>query len=178
MNHFGLKNFLKYIIILFLVNITVSQSEESTFPPKIKVLDKTYKLIGSGLLEYSIFKIDVYRMAFYKALKSDCSLLKIIYEMDIEKKISNEGWYEGIKRNLKKEFINYKKELQWLKEKTPDLKEKDQLIILRKNDMGFLIVNEKIIAKTQDRKISKLLHLPWLGPHPVDEELKKNLLGQ
>ncbi|MDC0254592.1 chalcone isomerase family protein [Bacteriovoracales bacterium] len=171
---------MKYIIIFifFLISITRNHATETSFPSTIKVLNKTYKLIGSGLLEYSIFKIDVYKIAFYKSLKSDCSLLKIIYEMDIEKNISNEGWKEGLKKNLKKEYDLYKKELKWIKEKTPNLKEKDQLIILRKNNMGLFIVNKKIIAKTKEKNISKLLHLPWLGPNPIDEDLKKSLLGQ
>ena len=98
--------------------------------------------------------------------------------MDIEKNISNEGWKEGLKKNLKKEYDLYKKELKWIKEKTPNLKEKDQLIILRKDNMGLFIVNKKIIAKTEEKNISKLLHLPWLGPNPIDEDLKKSLLGQ
>ena len=97
--------------------------------------------------------------------------------MDIEKKISNEGWEQGLKKNLKKEYGLYKKELKWIKEKTPDLKEKDQLIILRKDNMGLFIVNKKIVAETKEKNISKLLHLPWLGPNPIDEALKKSLLG-
>jgi hypothetical protein len=129
--------------------------------------------MGSGLLEYSFFKIDLYEISYYKTKSGHSSFLKLIYKRDIKKNVSNQGWEEGLKENAS----THVKEILWIKQQTPDLKENDQLIILVDGEKGFIILNNKIKAQTNDKKISRLLHLPWIGPYPVDEDLKKNLLG-
>ena len=103
---------MKKIIFLFLffnsISFLVSKAE-ATFTPTISIQNKEYKLVGQSLLEYSFFKIDVYWISYYKSSKHNSSLLKIIYARDIEKDVSNQGWDEGLKKNLKEKFSSYKK---------------------------------------------------------------------
>ena len=168
----------KIYLLLFLASFfTFNLKSNVTFPKKISVLNNDYKLIGHSLLEYSIFKIDIYWISYYRGLKDNYSLLKIIYARDIEKDVSNQGWHQGFKNNLKENFVSYKKEISWLKSKTPDFKKNDTLILLKEGKVGYLIHNGVIKAKTDDRRILELLHLPWIGPIPVDKDLKSNLLG-
>lgn len=171
---------MKKIIFLFLFFNSLSffvSKAEATFTPTISILNKEYKLVGKSLLEYSFFKIDVYWVSYYKSSKSNHSLLKFVYARDIKKDVSNQGWSESLKENLKEKFSSYKKEIAWLQSKTPDFKEKDVLVILKEGSTGFIIHNGVVKAKTKDKKILELLHLPWIGPAPINDELKSNLLG-
>ncbi|MBG08697.1 MAG: hypothetical protein CME68_08060 [Halobacteriovoraceae bacterium] len=171
---------MKKTIFLFLffnsLSLFVSKAE-ATFTPTISILNKEYKLVGHSLLEYSFFKIDVYWISYYKSSKNNNSLLKFIYARDIEKDVSNQGWSESLKNNLKGKFSSYKKEIAWLHSKTPDFKENDILVLLKEGPMGFIIHNGVIKAKTNNKRILELFHLPWIGPKPIDEDLKSNLLG-
>ena len=172
---------MKKIIFLFLLLNSISflvSKAEATFTKTISILNKEYKLVGHSLLEYSFFKLDVYWISYYKSSTNNRSLLKIIYARDIEKDISNQGWDEGLKNNLKDKFSSYRKEITWLKSKTPNFKEKDVLVLLKEESNGFIIHNGNIIAKTNDKRVLELFHLPWIGPIPIDEELKSNLLGK
>ena len=172
---------MKKIIFLFLffnsISFLVSKAE-ATFTPTIFIQNKEYKLVGQSLLEYSFFKIDVYWISYYKSSRHNSSLLKIIYARDIEKDVSNQGWDEGLKKNLKEKISSYKKEIIWLKSKTPDFKENDVLLLLKEGSTSFIIHNGVVKAKTNNKRILELLHLPWIGPVPIDEELKSNLLGK
>ena len=172
---------MKKIIFLFILLNSISflvSKAEATFTKTISILNKEYKLVGHSLLEYSFFKLDVYWISYYKSSKSNQSLLKIIYARDIERDVSNKGWDESLKNNLKDKFSSYKKEIAWLKSKTPNCKENDVLVLLKEESSGFIIHNGTIIATTNDKRVLELFHLPWIGPIPIDEELKSNLLGK
>ena len=102
---------MKKIIFLFILLNSISflvSKAEATFTKTISILNKEYKLVGHSLLEYSFFKLDVYWISYYKSSKSNQSLLKIIYARDIERDVSNKGWDESLKNNLKDKFSSYK----------------------------------------------------------------------
>ncbi len=154
------------LLVLILINPKLSMASPQG----------SMKLIGKAMLEFSIFKIDVYEISYYKNLKGQ-EKLELVYQRDIKKEHSILGWKKGMEPLLKKK-VELKKKFQWLLDHTIELKEKDKFTILRdKNFEVILLKNEKVIAKIIDKDIYKMSFYPWLGEIPVDEDLKKKLLG-
>lgn len=139
----------------------------------LKAFASDYQMVGTYLLEYSIFKIDVYQISYFKNEVGEKLVLD--YKTDVKRKYSQEGWKVGLKHFLEEE--KYKIKTQWLIENTVDVKSGDQLSIVRKQDSIEIYKNNELVAKTQDADIAKLAFEPWLGERPVSEELKKALLN-
>lgn len=137
-------------------------------------LGSEYKQVGTYLLEYSIFKIDVYQISYFKADKAEKLLLD--YKVDVKKEHSLEGWKVGLKHKLDKKEIQEK--AQWLFDHTVDMKKGDQFSLIKENGSLELYRNSKLIGKTNDPAVMDLAFEPWLGEKPVDEKLKAALLGK
>lgn len=133
-----------------------------------------FKLIGTYLLEYSIFKIDIYQISYFEGDKSQKLLLD--YKTDVEKKYSIEGWKLGLKEKLTDK--NLEPKIQWLFDHTVDLVKGDKLSIVKSTNSLEIYKNEVLVGKTNDPLIIGLAFEPWLGEKPVDEKLKLALLGK
>jgi hypothetical protein len=133
-----------------------------------------FKLIGKFLLEYSIFKIDVYEISYFKASDGSEKLV-LDYKRDVEKKYSIKGWEEGLKYKLKDRA--YTEKAKWLLNNTIDLKEGDKFSVIKNKSKVTLQKNEIEIATIKDPLIAELAFEPWLGNVPVSMELKNSLLG-
>ncbi len=133
-----------------------------------------YKLVGSYLLEYSIFKVDVYKISYYKAKEAEKLVLD--YKRDVEKKYSIEGWKVGFKDKLSDKALLPK--IQWLIENTVDLKKGEKLSLIKTNSHLEILKDDILVAKTSDPMIMAIAFEPWLGEKPVSEDLKIALLGK
>ena len=109
-----LKIFVSFLIALSFINGSAAE----------------YKMLGTYLLEYSIFKIDVYQISYFKSGTSEKLVLD--YKTGVEKKYSLEGWKVGLKHKLDQKV--YQDKAQWLFDHTVDVSSGDKLIILRNND--------------------------------------------
>lgn len=134
------------------------------------------KLVGSALLEYSIFKFDVYEIAYYKSPTLKLEQMVLTYKMDISKEISIKGWKEGFKQILK-ERPQYQNNIKWILKNTKDLKANDVFKITKFENKVTFEINQKIIASTIDPIISKIILSPWIGETPLDQDLKNKLLN-
>lgn len=134
------------------------------------------KLIGRALLEYSIFKIDVYKLSYFKH-KSGAEELLFEYKMDVKREYSKEGWVKTL-APLVKNDSKLKEKVKWLYDTTVGVKEGDKLSLLRFNNEVKITKNSKLIAKIKDKDISKLVFYPWLGEKPMSEDMKEKLLGK
>lgn len=133
-------------------------------------------LIGKALLEYSIFKIDVYEASYYKG---DDSLeeLHLDYKRDVIRKHSIAGWEKGFEPIIKKD-PSMKDKLQWVMDKTIDYDKGDLVILQRKGEQVKILRNDKIIAETKDAVVASYLFAPWIGEEPIDDDIKEKLLGK
>ncbi|GAB4419904.1 MAG: hypothetical protein OHK0056_30220 [Bacteriovoracaceae bacterium] len=132
-----------------------------------------YKQVGTYLLEYSIFKIDVYQITYFKNGQSE--KLELVYKTDVKKKYSQEGWRVGLKHLIDQEDM--KEKINWLLDNSVDVKSGDKLSIIKTDDRVQLFKNDILLAQVQDKVIARLAFEPWLGEKPVSEELKKSLLN-
>jgi hypothetical protein len=151
----------------FLFTITILASND-------RVSANEYQFIGKFLLEYSIFKIDVYEISYYKSPNGSEKLL-LDYQMDVKKKYSQQGWTVGLK--FKTIIPKYKTKAQWLLDNTIDLLKGDKLSIIKNKFKVTLLKNDKLVATIIDPIIAELAFEPWLGTNPVSLELKNSLLG-
>lgn len=133
------------------------------------------KLIGRGLLEYSIFKIDIYEVSYYKNLENHTKL-SLDYKIDVKKEYSLEGWKVGLENNIK-DLTKYKDQINWINQHTTTIKKGDRFSIEIKDDIVTLHLNNKIIASKKDKLLAKIILLPWIGPNPVDQKLKNKILA-
>lgn len=165
------KVFLSLIITSFSANVMATD-----FQPNLNLKGDQYKLSGSALLEYGIFGIDIYKIAYYQATPEK-SLMILHYERDIAKKYSIEGWKAGFVKNV--DMTQYQEAINWFYENTPDIKKGDRLFLLKNiqnnTNQVAIIHNDKLVAKASGEKLAKLIHIPWIGPKPVDEGIKKKL---
>ncbi|MCO4794854.1 MAG: fatty acid desaturase [Bacteriovoracaceae bacterium] len=151
----------KLFIFILLVSFSVSAQEK--------------KLIGKALLEYSFLKIDVYEISYYKG-KNDYEEIVLDYKINVKRKHSQEGWKVGLKPTLEKNGIT-EEQVSWVYQNTVDLKKGDKLSLIKQKNKVTLLKNNETIASIEDKVIAKLIHYPWIGETPIDEKLKKSLLG-
>ena len=131
-------------------------------------------LIGKGLLEYSVFKVDIYEISYHKG-KDNLAELRLNYKIDVKEKYSVKGWEKGLESVLKQDPTLSSK-VSWIYKNTVDFVKGDELTIRKNNAEVTLLKNGSVFAHTIDEQIAKIIFLPWIGPDPVDNELKKQLL--
>lgn len=132
------------------------------------------KLIGTHLAEFSIFKIDIYQISYYKGGK-DLEEMRLDYKTNVKRKYSIMGWEEGLKHILK-EKPEYKSKYDWIVAQVVDLKKGDLYVIRKEKNTVSMLKNGKLLAKIEDEAIASLVYEPWIGSKPVDDKLKKDLL--
>ena len=130
---------------------------------------------GKALIEVTIFKIDVYEASYRTSKRLDTKLLELTYLMDVERKLSLKGWKEGFKPLDKKV---YKEAISWVEENTNDMKKGDVFSMLIDNKKVSLFHNGRFLASSTDPNVVKIIHFPWLGEKPLDEDIKNKLLGK
>lgn len=133
------------------------------------------KLKGTALLEYSIFGIDIYQISYYSD-ENDHQEMLLEYKRDVAKKYSIEGWNVGLKSELDRSPTSEKK-IQWILDHTKNVKEGDKFLIKKVKDQVSFWLNGKKIAQTRDSYLSNIIFSPWIGPNPIDQDLKQKLLG-
>lgn len=132
-----------------------------------------FKLIGSALLEFSLFKIDVYKISYYRSASEEKLVLD--YLKDVKKKYSIMGWEKGLEHAIEKN-PDKKKKFQWIYDNVVDLKKGDSFAMLKNKSELTFFKNGKKTASTKDPFIKKIIFDPWLGEKPVSDEIKKKLL--
>ena len=132
------------------------------------------KLVGTALAEFSIFKIDVYQISYFKG-KSGHEEMVLDYKTNVKKKYSIMGWEEGLEHVLKAK-PEYKPKYDWIIGQVVDLKKGDKFVIRKNAEKVSMLKNDKLIGEITDPIIASLVFEPWIGSKPVDKDLKKKLL--
>ena len=84
------------------------------------------------------------------------------------------GWEEGLKSFSDPRYQN---SIQWILETTPDVKKGDRLIFETKGNITSVKLNGILLEQTDQEHAATLILAPWIGVAPIDEEVKKKLLG-
>ncbi|NOZ02923.1 MAG: hypothetical protein GXP54_13700 [Deltaproteobacteria bacterium] len=96
------------VVVLFPALATALTVEGTTYPPTVKLEGHLLRLVGAGLREKTIFKVDVYTMAVY-AENRTCDHLKLInadeakmIRMDFVRHVSGKKMMATMKDNFAK----------------------------------------------------------------------------
>ena len=132
------------------------------------------KLVGTALAEFSIFKIDVYQISYYRGENGE-EEIHLDYKRDVKKKYSIMGWEEGLEPILK-DKPEFKAKYNWIINQVVDLKEGDLYVIRKNKDKVTMLKNNSLIGEVKDSVIASLVFEPWIGKTPVDTDIKAKLL--
>ena len=158
-----------------------------TVPDTVSVEGKTLKLNGAGLRK-KLGVVKVYVLALYTETPSKDAAFIISSDqvkclrMTLRRSVGGariaESIAEGFERNSKTQMTALQSRLDRLARMIPDLKEDDEVVLTCVPGTGT-----RITALGTDRGViegrdfADALLSVWLGPNPVQEDLKKALLG-
>jgi len=155
--------------------------------PDTDVVDgKTLKLNGAGVRKKVIFKVYAAGLYLEKSSHDAAAVisanelkgirLHILRSLKGEK--VSEAISEGFERNSKEQLPKLAARLEKLKQMIPDVSENDLILFAFLPDKGVRVTVRGTDRGTiEGRDFADALLSVWLGPNPVQEDLKKALLG-
>jgi hypothetical protein len=157
-----------------------------TLPDSTTVEGKTLKLNGMGLRTKAIFKVYVGGLYLETPSKDAAAVvssdqvkrmtLSLLRGLDGSK--ITEAISEGFEKNSKAQMGALKERLDRLNGMIPNVEKGDQIVLTYVPGKGTMVAAknlEKGVIEGKD--FADALFAVWLGPNPVQEDLKKGLLG-
>lgn len=157
-----------------------------TMPDTDTIEGKTLKLNGLGLRKKAIFKVYVAGLYLENSSKDSAAILasneiksmRLHILRGLKGKQVSDAIVEGFERNSKSELPKLKSRLDKFAAMIPDVEEGDQIVMTWLPDKGTKITVRGTDRGTiEGRDFADALFAVWLGPAPVQEDLKKALLG-
>jgi chalcone isomerase-like protein len=147
---------------------------------------KTVKLNGAGLRKKVVFKVYVGGLYLENPSKDAATVIssdqikrmQLSVLRSLSTKQITEAIEEGFEKNSKAQMGALKPRLEKLKSMIPDVVEGEQILLTYVPGKGTLVSAkgaEKGVIEGKD--FADALFAVWLGPNPVQEDLKKALLG-
>ncbi len=155
-------------------------------PDTDTVEGKTLKLNGIGLRKKAIFKVYVAGLYLENPSKdaaailasNDMKSMRLHILRGMKGSQVSEAIAEGFERNSKSELPKLKPRLDKFAAMIPDVEEGDLIVMTWVPDKGTKVTVRGTDRGTiEGRDFGDALFAVWLGPAPVQEELKMGLLG-
>ncbi len=157
-------------------------------PEKVQVGEKDLTLNGAGLRTKTIFKVKVYVAGLYlekptrdasQVIASETiKRVDLTFLRDLDRKQIAEAIEDGFERNSKKDLPALEERLDQLCKIIPDVNKRDALQITYVPGKGTTItVRGEERGTIEGKDFADALFLVWLGKDPVDNDLRKTLLG-
>ncbi len=147
---------------------------------------KTLKLNGAGIRKKAIFKVYVAGLYVEDPSKDASTLLSSSQSKqmhmwmlrDVKGANVSGAIADGFQLNSKAALPQLQPRLDQLAKMIPDLKEGDQLSLTFVPDKGTIVnVRGTDVGTIEGRDFADALFAVWLGPSPVQDDLKQALLG-
>jgi hypothetical protein len=174
---------------LFLIAGSTALAKEVagvTVPDTITVEGKALKLNGAGLRKKAIFKVYVGGLYVETPSKDAATLtssdqvkrMQLSVLRSLSSQQVNEAIEEGFEKNSKSQMGALKPRLAKLATMIPNVEKGDEILLTYVPGKGTVVSAkgaEKGVIEGKD--FADALFAVWLGPNPVQEDLKKALLG-
>jgi chalcone isomerase-like protein len=155
-------------------------------PDTITVEGKVLKLNGMGLRKKVVFKVYVAGLYLETPSKDPAAVLssdqiksmRLSILRSLKGSQITEAIVEGFEKNSKAQMGALKARLEKFNGMFPDVKEEDQICMTYIPGKGTVVIakgTEKGVIEGKD--FADALFSVWLGANPVQEDLKKALLG-
>ena len=156
-------------------------------PETVTVDGKTLKLNGAGLRKKVMFKVYVASLYLETPSKdaaavissSETKSMRLSILRSLKGSQVTEAIAEGFERNSKDQLPKLKARLDKLNTLIPDVKEGDEIAFAWVPDKGVqVLVRGTERGTIEGRDFADALFSVWLGPNPVQDDLKAALLGR
>jgi hypothetical protein len=178
-------NLTRHALILLLA--LGAELQGVTMPEQLTVDGKTLKLNGMGLRKKAFFKVYVAGLYLESQSTDPDKIIAADEARRVEMKMKRDlgkdkiagAIVEGLERNSKEKLPALKARLDRFTDAVPDLKEGQVLSITYVPGKGTTIVGGAGNPVTvEGKEFADAVFLCWLGKNPVDDDLKKGLLGE
>jgi chalcone isomerase-like protein len=176
-------------VFLPLLCFSAAQAAEVSgvkLPDTITVEGKTLKLNGAGLRKKVVFKVYVAGLYLETPSKDAAGIvaadqvksMRLSILRSLEAKKITEAIREGFEKNSRAQMPALSPRLDRFDAMFPDVKEGDEIVMTYAPGKGTAVTArgvEKGLIEGKD--FGDALFSVWLGPNPVQEDLKAKLLG-
>ena len=155
-------------------------------PDTVEVDGKTLKLNGAGIRKKAIFKVYVAGLYVETPAKDAATLLsstqiksmRLRMLRDVKGASVSGAISDGFELNSKAALPQLKPKLDQLAKMIPDVAEGETIDLTWIPDKGTEVaVRGTTVGTIDGRDFADALFAVWLGPNPVQDDLKKALLG-
>jgi len=155
-------------------------------PDTVTVDGKTLKLNGAGIRKKAIFKVYVAALYVETPSKDAASLvassqvksMRLHMLRNVEGPKISGAIVEGFENNSKEALPKLQARLDQLAKMIPDVKEGDEIDLTWVPDKGTQVaVRGTATGTIEGRDFADALFAVWLGPNPVQADLKQALAG-
>jgi Chalcone isomerase-like len=172
-------------VALITLPAVAAEFEGVTMPDTVTVDGKELKLNGQGLRKKFIF--NVYVAGLYVETKStdgaailakdetrrvDMAMLR-----DLDKKAIVEAIQAGFEKNSGDKFPALKERMEKFAAVIPDIKKGASLTVIYVPGKGTRVEGQKDSFTAEGKDFADALFSVWVGKFPVDDNLKKGMLG-
>jgi hypothetical protein len=178
-----------FVLSLLLIGGSTALAKEVAgvmVPDTITVEGKALKLNGAGLRKKAIFKVYVGGLYVETPSKDAATLtssdqvkrMQLSVLRSLSSQQVNEAIEEGFEKNSKSQMGALKPRLAKLATMIPNVEKGDEILLTYVPGKGTVVSAkgaEKGVIEGKD--FADALFAVWLGPNPVQEDLKKALLG-
>ncbi len=176
-------------ILALLLSATAAPAVEVAgvkLPDTQTVDGKTLKLNGAGIRKKAIFKVYVAGLYVETPSKDSATLISssqaksmhLWMLRDVEGPKISGAIAEGFELNSKSALPQLKSRLDQLAKLIPDVKDGEQIALTWIPDKGTVVtVRGTDVGTIEGRDFADALFAVWLGPKPVQDDLKKALSG-
>jgi hypothetical protein len=155
-------------------------------PDTVTVEGKTLSLNGGGVRKKMMFKVYVAALYLERASKDASAILaspeaksmRLHMLRNVKGSKISESIEEGFERNSKEQIAKLQDRLKKLTAMFPDVAEGDEIALTWVPDKGIVVTVRGTDRGTiEGRDFADALFAVWIGPNPVQDDLKKALLG-
>ena len=136
---------------------------------------ESFSLVGEALVEVGPFDLDVYQVRHFTRNANE-TLVELTYLRDVPRYLSLKGWDKGFEHIAS--VPDFKVAMEWVRSKTPDLKEGDRFAMLVAGSVTSLYLNNLLVGKSDSPNVATIIHSPWLGDKALDLTIRAQLLGE
>lgn len=180
-----MKRLLLVMSVVMAMAVGAAELEGVTSPETMTVEGKSLQLNGMGLRKKFLFKVYVASLYVENTAKDGADILKadgirrVEMKMlrDLDRAAIVDALKSGFEKNAGAQLGALQERLNKFMEKIPDVKKGAALTVQYIPGQGTRIdgANESYVAEGKD--FADALFSVWIGVHPVDEGMKKGLLG-
>jgi hypothetical protein len=155
-------------------------------PDTVAVDGKTLTLNGAGVRKKMLFKVYVAGLYLERASKDGSAILaapgvksmRLHMLRDVKGKQISDSIMDGFQKNSAEQIARLKDRLDKLTAMFPDVAEGDEIGLTWVPDKGTVVTVRGTERGTiEGRDFADALFAVWIGPNPVQDDLKKALLG-